>query len=131
MYGTAEINDSAISASTSTLRSLINSAGLYQEQVHNHNQLTLHTGVFVSDAVVQCGVSVEKFPMLLLLVLYMLFGNSIDPVYIKSIVKSSGTYDIAMRRAAGAIKHGGMEPPLSSFSKLVRMLCSFDSLKKQ
>eukprot|EP01032_Pedospumella_encystans_P017594 gene17594-20041_t len=78
--------------------------GTYLDSINGVKQLSITSGLIITDLSVHCGVSMEKLPLVLLLVLHLFFGDAVDGETCRSLVKSSSTYEIAMRRAADSVK---------------------------
>lgn len=85
------------------LLNLVEEAGVYYTVINGNKQLSIGTGTILMDLVAHCGVSREKLPLVVTLVLHMLWGKeSSSAVY--SVVKSVATNDLCTRRAAHATK---------------------------
>lgn len=82
---------------------LVDDARVYYDEINGSQQLSLSTGTILMDLVAHCGVSREKLPLVLCLIVHMLFGKDVSDAA-HTLVKSVCTYDVCMRRAAEGTK---------------------------
>jgi hypothetical protein len=79
---------------------LVQEANVLYAKIHGTPQLSLKSGLIVEALVTQCGVSMEKLPMVIVLVLAMMLGKLGNEEEVAQVVKATDTYAVARERAA-------------------------------
>ena len=77
--------------------------GVFTEPVNGYEQLSRKAAMVLQSLIVDGGVSAEKLPMVLTLVIQLYFGD-IDPESYASLIRSAPTIQRAVDRIGNAVK---------------------------
>ncbi|KAJ1422057.1 hypothetical protein B484DRAFT_465411, partial [Ochromonadaceae sp. CCMP2298] len=107
-----QLRRSKASGSTATpdlpaIQKLVEAGTLFKGTKNGHSQLSMISGVLVRDLTSHCEVSMEKLPLVIILVLFLVLGDQIDDTTIRRVVRSSDVYALSAERASVLVTSDG------------------------
>ncbi|KAJ1392986.1 hypothetical protein B484DRAFT_473082, partial [Ochromonadaceae sp. CCMP2298] len=89
------------------IQKLVEAGTLFKGTKNGHSQLSMISGVLVRDLTSNCEVSMEKLPLVIILLLFLVFGDQIDDSTIRRVVRSSDVYALSTERASVLVTSDG------------------------